>query len=140
MAWEQIAFWGLKLIAPAINAYRRWQRKPVFVERSGSGWGTGEDGNRRILHFRGQLTLTNQSRKDGLLVVRIQVGCGHWGRLEDCYFCDVGEERVGPGSPGVLIPPHTSVLMQIPHPFIVNSLPRPRSKMLSFRRCNRPIR
>jgi hypothetical protein len=61
MAWEQIAFWGLKLIGPAINAYRRWQRKPKFVERSGSGWGTGEDGARHIVHLRGQLTLTNQT-------------------------------------------------------------------------------
>jgi hypothetical protein len=53
--------------------------------------------------------------------------------LEDCYFCDVGDDRVGPFSPGAKIEPRTTALMQINHPCVVERLPRPRAKMLSFR-------
>jgi hypothetical protein len=139
MAWElQIASWGLRCIAPAINAYRRWRRKPSFVERFGSGWSTGEDGQRHILTLLCSLTVTNESRRDGLIIVRVQARRGRWfafwHRLQDSHFCDIGEERVGiPGSPGVLIPPHTSMPMQFPQPLVIKTLPRPRTKMLSFR-------
>jgi hypothetical protein len=139
MAWEQFAFLGLKLIAPAINAYRRWQRKPVFVERSGSGWGTGEDGRgMRFLLFRGQLTLINQSRKDELVIVRVQVGRGRWGRLEDRDFYDIG----GTGWSGLSNANCTwchrddagfsSLHSQVPPPLA-------RQKAFVPHRCNQPI-
>jgi hypothetical protein len=138
MAWEQIAYLGFRCLGPVISAYRRWQRKPAFAERSGSGWRAGKNGERCVLHLRGQLTLTNQSARNGLLVVRVQVArssfIAFWQHLEDCHFCDIGEDRVGaPLTPGVPIPARTAMPMQVAHPFTVKALPRQRTKRLSFR-------
>jgi hypothetical protein len=56
-----------------------------------------------------------------------------WRGLEDCFFCDIAGERVSPFSPGVVIEPRTAPLMEVRHPFHVVKLPRPRTKVLSFR-------
>jgi hypothetical protein len=78
------------------------------------------------------LTLINESRKDELVIVRVQIGRRRWGRLEDRDFYDIGEE---PAGPGFLTPiaPGATVMMQVSHHFIVKSLPRSRVKKLSFR-------
>src|ERR1700751_4815155 len=128
----------LKLVGPVIQAIRSFRalmrerrRKLVFVKRSFSGWTSGQADQQQIIHLRGQFALTNSHERRAVIVARIQVGRGvlSYGRaLEDCYFCDVGDDRVGPFSPGAKIEPRTTALMQINHPCVVERLPRPRAK------------
>ncbi len=69
-----------------------------------------------------------------MIVVRVRVGRGAFAygpALQDCHFCDIGDERVGPFSPGVKIYPRTTATMQVNHPFNVDKLPR--TKMISGR-------
>jgi hypothetical protein len=134
------SLFGLKFGTALINAYRALRnrlpkRRPklIFAEKAQSSWGVGEDGTRRVVHLRALLSVTHDSRQDGVLVVRVEVRQGAfalWRRPQDCNFCDIGGERVGLVSP--LIPPRTATTMQIAHPFLVEALPHPRTRVLSF--------
>jgi hypothetical protein len=115
---------------------RHW--KLVFVERPFSGWNPGSArlAGKWIVSLRMEFTVTNRSDRDGVVVVRVQIGrtgFGHKRALQDCHFCDIAGERVSPSSPGVLISPHTSATMQLTHPFEVDSSPPAGTNVLRFR-------
>lgn len=140
--YGQGAVWGLKLIAPLIRAYHAWQslqakwrRKLIFVRKAHSGWVANEGYGQRVVHLHAPFTVTHQERDAGVLVGRVQVRRGafaFWRDLEDCDFCDIGGERVMPISPGVVIKPRMASLMEVRHPFRVETLPSRRTKRLSF--------
>ena len=135
---ESIPFW-LKLVSPLINALRslrflvgRRSWKLVFVERSRSGWLWSELSERRIVHLRCQLAVTNRAVQDKIVPVRAQVGLGSFAylrALQDCGLCAIGGEYVVPSHLDV-IEPRTTAVMEITHPFEVKV--QPRTKMLSF--------
>jgi hypothetical protein len=142
--YEQLAIWGLKLFSPLIQAIRALRslfpkRRPklIFAEKSVSSWNAGEADGRRVLHLHALLAVTNDCQQDGLAVVRTQVRRGafaFWHQMEDCYFCDIGDDRVSPISAGVVITPRTTAAMVVRHPFFdIVKLPRPRTRWLSFR-------
>jgi hypothetical protein len=134
----------LKLFMPALRVVRgmlsffpgkrRW--KLVFVERSFSGWISGQLAGKWMVNLRSELTVTNPSDTDGVVVVRVQIGRAGLAlarTLRDCHFCDIAGERVSTLSPGVLLSPRTTATMQITHPFEVDPPPPDRTKALSFR-------
>jgi hypothetical protein len=136
-------FWP-KLVAPTLRLFRALlifflgRRRPrlVFVERTLSGWASGQDGEKWIITLRSHLVVTNPGDHDGVVVVRVQIGRTgfvHRRTLQDCHFCDIAGERVFHLSPGVLINPRTTATMEITHPFEVERAPAERTRTLSFR-------
>ncbi len=132
-------FWA-KLVRSVLRIFRtflmrrRWRL--VFVERSFSGWTSGQIGEKWIITLRSHLTVTNPNDRSGVIVVRVQVGrTGLLNRraLQDCHFCDIAGERVSPLSPGVLVEARTTAMMEITHPFERTKRPGERTKTLSFR-------
>jgi hypothetical protein len=132
-----------KSLVPAFRILRRIltvlpRRLPklVFVQRPFSGWNSSQLGGKSIVNLRSELTVTNPSDHDGVVVVRVQIGRAGFARrraLQDCHWCDIAGERVSTLSPGVLITPRTTATMQITHPFEVDQLPDEHVRALSFR-------
>jgi hypothetical protein len=123
----------LKLIGPAIEAIRSLRsvgmrrRRLIFAQRTFSVWAPGRTGEQQIITIPSQFAVTNQHQREGIIIVRARVGRGIFAyghSLQDCNFCVIGGERVDPFSPGVKIEPRTTSLMQLNHPFEVDSLPR----------------
>jgi hypothetical protein len=123
----------LKLIGPAIQAIRSLRsigmrrRHLIFAQRTFSAWGPARAGEQQIIAIPSQFAVTNQHPRDGIVVVRARVGRGMFAygqSLQECNFCVIGGERVDPFSPGVMIEPRTTSLMQLNHPFEVDKLPR----------------
>jgi hypothetical protein len=128
---------AFRVVRECLAVLPKRQRKLAFVERALSGWSAGQTDGRWIIHLRAQLTVTNPNHRDGVVVVRVQIGRAGLLRnsvLQDCFFCDIAGERVLPIlSPGALVGPHTTATMQFTHPFQVDTPPRAKVGSLPFR-------
>jgi hypothetical protein len=132
-----------KSVAPAFRILRSiltvlppGRTRLVFVERPFSGWNLAQLAEKSIVYLRSELTVTNPSNHDGVVVVRVQIGRAGFAcrrALQDCHWCDIAGERVSTLSPGVLISPRTTATMQITHPFEVRQVPCEHVRTLSFR-------
>jgi hypothetical protein len=123
----------VKWIRRGHNPEDRSRPRLIFVERPLlSGWNTTDAGGKPIISLQTLLTATNTSDRDGTLITRAQIRRGGLFNLyttQECPFCDVAGERVGLLSPGVLIPPRTTAVVRITHPFETAKSPRRRGRL-----------
>lgn len=135
--WPQLLVAALRLVR-SVLVFARGRRCPklVFVERAISGWKSAELEGKWVISLHSELAVTNPSDREGVVVVRVQIGrtgLTHSRMLQDCHWCYIAGERVSPSVAGVLIDRRTTATMQITHPFGVNRPPNDKTGTFSFR-------
>jgi hypothetical protein len=135
--WPKLLVAALRLVRGVVVFARGKRRqKLVFVERPISGWKSVELEGKWIISLHSELAVTNPSEREGVVVVRVQIGRAgfiHRRTLQDCHWCYIAGEHLSPSVPGVLINSRTTATMQITHPFGVNRQPNEGIEAFSFR-------
>jgi len=118
---------------------RSLRRRPnvVFALRPlYSGWTTGSDSSRTVMHVRATFGLTNAGEDRGVITQGVQLrraGLRHLRDWEDCAFWSIAGEPLRPDSPGTPLGPRKTTVFHLQHPFLISSLPGKQTQRLGFR-------